>query len=118
MLLERVHALLLLLIQSKTAFNIEFIDLQLLRIVLVVLDRDVAHRLANWLLSQLLLWLLIAICDLTATMVASMDAIGSTASSRGDLAVCLEALAYQLLRTFRRVIQADFGGVRVDFAFG
>ena len=57
MLLEIVHALLLLLVisvsvsVSEAAFNIELVYFQFLRVIFVVFDRYITHRLPNWLLS-------------------------------------------------------------------
>ena len=106
------------LIHAGTAHCVEFIDLHLRWLgeilgLVVVLDRDVAHGLADWLLPQLLLGLLIVVCHL-AGVLHGHGAVGASAS--GGIAVLadrVQALAHQLLRPFRSVVQADLRRVGV-----
>ena len=58
---ERADTLLLVRVYRKSALDIELVDRHFLRFVLIVVfNGNVTHGLANWLLPQLLLRLLVA----------------------------------------------------------
>ena len=118
MLLKILH-LLLLLIHSNAALNIEFVDLEFLWVILIMLDRYVAHRLPNGLLSQLLLGLLITIRNLAASMMSGINAVRSAAGGGCHVTISLESLVTdQLLGALWRIIQTNFRRVRIHLALG
>ena len=106
MLLERAHTLLLLLVHRNCSFNIELVDCHPLCLVLVVVfNRNITHRLSDWLLPQLLLRLLVA------PMVTGVAARGTSTGRRGYLAARLEPLSNELLGALRRIVQTDLGRI-------
>ena len=95
------HIMSLIRIHSHLALNIKFIYFQFLISFVFVFYWDVAHGLADRLLSELLLRLLIAICYLATT-----SHTASTPSTRRSyLTISLKpTLTNKLFRTFWRVI--------------
>lgn len=83
-----------------------------------MLDRYVTHGLPNGLLSQLLLGLLITIRNLTISMMSG-NAIRTSTGCGCHVTISLESLvADQFFGTLWRIIQTNFGRVRIHLAFG
>ena len=111
----------LCLIHAWTTHGVEFVDLHLRWLsqvigLVVVLDWYVAHGLADGLLPELLLRLLVVVRQVAslADILHRHCAVGAPSAGRVTvLTDSMQALTYELLGPFRSIVQAHFCRVRV-----